>query len=314
MFKVKASETRRIVAYFFWLITGFDRIRWALLRLENEGRYIESHGTVPMLPTRSWESQNAVTTQFLEDNFFRWMVFLKENPRFHTKQWQYYAILECALEVSNSRTGNRAMGFGVGTEPLPAALAKIGFDVHATDYFDGDNALQWAQTGQMSSDILKLNDRRIIEDDEFLDRVRLSNLDMNEIPVLYNGTLDFVWSTCALGHIGGYENGLKFIRRSLDLLKPGGIAVHTTELDQSQEVTRFDHPGLSFYKLDDLNALIFEAQESGYLAQPVFIHPIAHFAEKYVAKEPWGKKPHIRIEIFNRELNSVALVFRKPLV
>ena len=89
--------------------------------------------------------------------------------------------------------------------------------------------------------------------------------------------------------------------------------MHTTELDQSKEVSRFDFPGLSFYKLNDLNDLIQEASQSGYLASPVSIHSLEHFAEKYVAKEPWGKKPHIRIEIFNRELNSVVLIFRKPL-
>ena len=45
------------------------------------------------------------------------------------------------------------------------------------------------------------------------------------------GRFDLVWSSCALEHLGTPQAGLDFIMRTLDLLEPGGLAVHTTELE-----------------------------------------------------------------------------------
>ena len=44
-------------------------------------------------------------------------------------------------------------------------------------------------------------------------------------------TMTFCWSICALEHLGSIENGLSFIENSLDTLKPGGVAIHTTEFN-----------------------------------------------------------------------------------
>lgn len=43
------------------------------------------------------------------------------------------------------------------------------------------------------------------------------------------GKFDFCWSACALEHLGSINEGLEFVRNSLRVLKPGGVAVHTTE-------------------------------------------------------------------------------------
>jgi 2-polyprenyl-3-methyl-5-hydroxy-6-metoxy-1,4-benzoquinol methylase len=53
---------------------------------------------------------------------------------------------------------------------------------------------------------------------------------MNHIPAdLMNEEFDFVWSCCALEHLGTMEKCVEFIFNAMKCLKPGGLAVHTTE-------------------------------------------------------------------------------------
>jgi hypothetical protein len=65
---------------------------------------------------------------------------------------------------------------------------------------------------------------------------------MNDIPREFNGRFDFCWSTCALEHLGTLSKGLEFIENSLKVLKPGGIAVHTTEYTLDDGPTIDNHP------------------------------------------------------------------------
>ncbi len=42
---------------------------------------------------------------------------------------------------------------------------------------------------------------------------------------------DFCWSICAFEHLGSIAHGLDFVENSLATLRPGGIAIHTTEFN-----------------------------------------------------------------------------------
>jgi 2-polyprenyl-3-methyl-5-hydroxy-6-metoxy-1,4-benzoquinol methylase len=180
-----------------------------------------------------------------------WMNFLKEKPKLHSKQFQYYAILEIANRLHTYKTQPKAIGFGVGNEPIPSALVALGFKVTATDYLDGEIANIWQETGQLVTSSKKLNERGIATDTLFSRNLTFENLDMNRIPESYREKFDFCWSTCALGHIGSYQKGLDFILASASLLKPGGWAVHSTELDLSNKAP-LDTPNLSLYREEDL--------------------------------------------------------------
>jgi hypothetical protein len=51
---------------------------------------------------------------------------------FHRKFWEWVFIINCMMlnDIGQSKT---ALGFGVGVEPIPAVLAKLGAQVVATD-------------------------------------------------------------------------------------------------------------------------------------------------------------------------------------
>jgi hypothetical protein len=54
-------------------------------------------------------------------------------PRGHRKVWELVYVLRAAEQYGRIEPGRRAVGFGVGQEPLPAALAQAGLTVLATD-------------------------------------------------------------------------------------------------------------------------------------------------------------------------------------
>ena len=53
---------------------------------------------------------------------------------------------------------------------------------------------------------------------------------MNEIPGDI-GQFDFCWSSCAIEHVGSLELSKRFLKNMINVIKPGGIAVHTTEFN-----------------------------------------------------------------------------------
>jgi hypothetical protein len=93
---------------------------------------------------------------------------------------------------------------------FPAFLAKNDFKVLATDYLDGEDASGWNSTGQLFTDITKLNDRAICDPEKFHNLCSFMNVDMNNLNIFGREKFDFIWSTCALGHIGGYTTGFRF--------------------------------------------------------------------------------------------------------
>ncbi len=261
-----------------------------------------------------WKSEVISEKRFLESNFFLWMDLLRDPPRLHSKQFQNYAIMEAANSILDlGKNGVKAIGFGVGVEPIPAGLAKLGYKVLATDFLEGDIALDWKNSNQLLSSPEDLNSRGILTENEFINQIKFMSMDMNNIPEELNNEFDFVWSSCALGHIGGYQNGLDFIHRSVKLLKPGGIALHTTELDVSSEDSKFDFPTLSLYRESDIKALLDTLKSEGYLVEHFRIdHKWKGKSERFIAREPWGDQPHIRIEVLGREVLSLAIRIERP--
>lgn len=129
--------------------------------------------------------------------------------------------------------GHRALGFGVGQEPLAALFANAGMEVVATD-LDAERAEQigWSATGQHARNIETLNAAGLCPPDRFAALASHRVVDMNDIPSDLKD-FDLCWSSCALEHLGSIENGLKFIENSLLTLRRGGVAVHTTEFNIS---------------------------------------------------------------------------------
>jgi len=247
-------------------------------------------------------------------DFLSSMTEIHELPRFHGKQWQYHQVLRFARSrfAKGFPSGKaQACGFGVGKEPIPAALASQGWNVLATDYLNGPGSSAWRDTEQMLSNRLDLNDRKICKAREFEDRVNFKSVDMSDLPSELHGRFDFIWSTCALGHIGGYRAGLEFILESAKLLRPGGVAVHTTEVDLSEQGELFDTAGLSLYRRVDLARTLDLLQSAG-LMVPTHGFSVGPGEFENIVDRPPYSEMHLRIEVCGREVLPFAVVFERP--
>lgn len=117
-------------------------------------------------------------------------------------------VLHQLMEAGVLHEGMRGLGFGVGTEPLPAAFASMGIDVMATDApIDLDRADAWQATSQHSGDVSQLLHPEVAPDEVVLAKVSHRPCDMNRIdPTLRD--FDFNWSSCCFEHLGSIEHGL----------------------------------------------------------------------------------------------------------
>lgn len=314
IFFVNKLRIRRTLKEIMYLHGYSKKRKFNLLRLENlvpTSLYQLEYSERPV-SRDDWKSEVISEKRFKEENFFIWMSFLKERPRLHSKLFQFYAIMEAAnsllMEGNEKGVLPKAIGFGVGTEPIPAALGKIGFKVTATDFLDGDIASTWQDSNQLIHSVKDLNSRGILTENEFEAVINFLNLDMNKIPIEFQNKYDFVWSSCALGHIGGYQQGLDFIFKSSFLLKPGGIALHTTELDLSDNPSRYESSTLNFYKPKDLIEVLAALRSHGFQVDDFYVPKMwTDRSVKYLDREPWGDQPHIRIELYGREVVSVVM-------
>ena len=87
---------------------------------------------------------------------------------------------------------------------------------------------------------------------------------MLHIPERLDGAFDFVWSCCALEHLGDLEAGWRFVENSIRCLKPNGIAVHTTEYCLSSNVRTIERSSTVLYRRRDLEALRSRLNKRGY--------------------------------------------------
>jgi hypothetical protein len=121
----------------------------------------------------------------------------------------------------------------------------------------------WVTTNQHTSSIEKGFHPHLVGREEFLQRVSLEYVDMNAIPPTLAG-YDFCWSLCCLEHLGSIRLGLEFIENSLSTLKPGGIAVHTTEFNFLNDTETIDNWATVLFQRRHIEMLADRLREKGH--------------------------------------------------
>ena len=203
------------------------------------------------LPTfKNPDSQLVSASQIYEPTCQEWFSRIGFDLMMDRKAWEYAYILNALKTYAKTGLGSRGLAFGCGLEFITSILASEGAEVLATDYVpDLATEKHWEARGKTD-----LFFEQHISADDFDKRVTFSHLDMNDIPNDLTN-FDFCWSTGSLEHIGGHANGMAFVENAMRCLKPGGIAVHTTEFTLTSDTVSQDHPELSFYCRADIEAL-----------------------------------------------------------
>lgn len=278
-----------------------------------------SAGTLPLMDVLTTDpppslaypvSQACTTAQFDTEPYRYWCMQIREIPRLHRKQWEFCYILQALANGGMLTPERRGVGYGVGTEPLTAVFADRGCRILATD-LDPENAQRagWVNTSQHASHIAALNTRGICEPMRFAEQVTFRFVDMNHIPEGFTD-FDFTWSACCLEHLGSIQNGLAFIENSMATLRPGGIAVHTTELNCSSDDETVESGATVLFLRRHLRDLCARLRAAGHEVELNF-----NLGNKpddaYIDMPPYTQERHLKLRIAQYASTSFGLIIRK---
>jgi hypothetical protein len=94
-------------------------------------------------------------------------------------------------------------------------------------------------------------------------------------------------------------------------LKPGGIAVHTTEFNLSSNDATLESKELSIYRRRDIEDLIARLTRAGHRVAPIDWTSGEGFVENIADLPPYSPDGHLRIRISDYDCTSIGLAIIK---
>lgn len=243
--------------------------------------------------------------------FSYWSKRLNEPLRYHRKLWEFVFICQALWERGAVSSGARGLGFGVGSEPLSAFFASQGCRIVATD-MDLSNAeeMGWTLTNQHATGKEALRKPAVCPDALFEENVSFRTCDMNHVPDDLTG-FDFCWSACALEHLGSIDMGLAFIERSIQCLKPGGWAIHTTEYNYGSNDETVDHTGTVLFRRQDFERLAQRLTDQGHKVASFDLEMGDGLVDRYLDLPPYRDQPHLRMALCGHATTSVGIIVQR---
>ncbi|UTI62603.1 class I SAM-dependent methyltransferase [Paraconexibacter antarcticus] len=255
-------------------------------------------------------SRICTQAQLREPWFAAWCARLGEPPLAHRKTWEFAYVGTVLEALGMLEPGRRALGFGVGREPLVSGFAGAGVEVVATDLApDAREARGWVRSDQHAAGVEGLLRPAVCERTTFRELVSWRPVDMRAIPGDLEG-FDFCWSICSLEHLGSLDAGIEFIEASVATLKPGGYAVHTTEFNLHSDGDTVESGPTVIYRRRDLHALKDRLERAGHEVAAFELDPGAGLLDHYVDVPPYADEPVLRFLFASYTLTSVAIVVR----
>ena len=233
----------------------------------------------------------------------------------HRKGWEYAYVAQALAERDMLRAGRRGLGFAVGREPLPALFASMGCEVTATDLsVDDPGSAEWARSGQHAAGVEAIEAGEVAAPEILRRRVTFRAVDMRAIPGDLRG-FDFAWSSCSLEHLGTIGHGVRFILDALECVRPGGLAVHTTEYNLSSNWWTMPSGNTVLFRRRDLEGLARRLRAAGHEVDLDFTLGNG-WAERIVDSPPYRTDVHLRLRLRWLRLRwfdvtSFGLIIRK---
>jgi hypothetical protein len=228
------------------------------------------------------------------------------------KFWEWCAITQALDERSLLRTGMKGLGFAVGREPLASYFGARGARVVATDLHPENSEEGWILTNQYAASKEDLFQPLLIDHDLFETSVSFQAADMRTLEGLEPG-YDFIWSSCALEHLGTLQAGLDFIVRSAELLTLGGVATHTTEFNVLSDDVTIEEGSSVIYRRQDICGLVDTLSSVGLRLVPPNFDVGDHPYDLAIDTPPYmvSGKPHLKLEWGGYICTSMLLIIEK---
>lgn len=266
----------------------------------------------PLIFDTGWRRSELCKAKDLQTDWYKkWCKELREDPKFHRKQWEFVYVMQALWERGCIAEGKKGIVFAVGTEPGPSIFANYGCDILATDiYPEKGKELGWTHGNQLCFGMESLNIRGLCSDEVLQKHVSYRPVDMNDIPEDLTG-YDFNWSSCSFEHLGSIEKGLEFLKNQLKTLKPGGWAVHTTEFNVSSNDETLDYDSTVIFRRRDLEKVIAELQREGHFVEELDTSVGGLPEDYHVDLHPHKQDFHLKLQVHKYVVTSVGLIIRK---
>lgn len=253
-------------------------------------------GEVPPLNKvcRGADAGNALWRQGYDD-----LGFSSSPDVFHRKIWEFNQALYGLKTLKRLAPGATALGIGCGHEELMYFLANRIERVIATDLYEGT----WIG-GESEADVLA-HPAKYAPFNYREDHLEVRRMDALALSA-GDASVDFVFCLSSIEHFGKLADKLQALREMFRILKPGGVAVLTTEV----VLNRLGR-GAQYFPIETLTSLVARAGfelthppdlrvEQEYAARPLAL-PMDTFVS-----------PHVVLRNFNTIYTSVALFLMKP--
>jgi SAM-dependent methyltransferase len=273
---------------------------------------------VPEAPPRVGLVSQACTQADLESEWAAyWLDRMRQTPVYRRRLWERCYVLQALSERVPAfwSGGARGLGFGCGREPIASVLAGLGHELLLTDLPPEESE----RRGWLPRDRLARLEDALREDvvgrAEFDARVSLRHMDMTRIDRDLEGRFDFCWSVCAFEHLGSLEAGKAFVEASLDVLRPGGVAVHTTEFSYANDEETVDHWQTVLYRRRDLTDLAARLEARGFEVAPLDFDVGDGPMDAFVDVPPYRHdvhELHLKISVDGFPCTAFGLIVRRP--
>ena len=232
----------------------------------------------------------------------------------YRKVWEWCAIAEALQSRGMLAPGRKGLGFAVGQEPLPALFAAGGAEILATDLAPEINQQHWLETGQHTTGTDALYRAELLSRAEFDRLVSFQAADMRTLEGLPAGEFDFLWSSCSLEHLGTMEDSFVFIERAMDLLRPGGVAVHTTEYNVSSNEETMLGGNDVIFRRQDVELVDYRLRRKECGLDRVDFYAGNHRHDLACDNPPFftSGRMHLKLRLHGYVATSILLVASKP--
>jgi len=241
---------------------------------------------------------------------------LKEPARFHRKQWEFAMIFLTLQKFGLLNQQKVGLSLGGGNERVLYSIANHIKKLFVTDLYDDKTSWDCART-EDPDEFIKVSKPFPVDDT----KIQALRMDMRHLDFKDN-TFDFCYSSCAIEHIGDYQDFLQHFNEVNRVLKAGGIYVLTTEL-QFGDKTIPDENNFIFTK-DYISKLItdsdldFISDVNAELTKNIINYPypsniknLAFSGNDNLNQKIMEQFPHLVLLRGNVPFTSVLLILRK---
>lgn len=241
---------------------------------------------------------------------------LREPAKLHRKQWEFAMIFLTLKKFGLLNNQKLGLSLGGGNERILYSIASHIKKLIVTDLYDENTSWDCART--TDPDEFIKSSKPFPFDDAKLQAMRM---DMRSLD-FEDDTFDFCYSSCAIEHIGDYNDFVQHFNEVDRVLKEGGMYVLTTEL-QFGDKTITDPNNYIFTK-EYISSIISESNldfvydvnveltrhESNY-PFPSNIRNKTYIGNKFINEKLFNHFPHVVLLRGNVPFTSVLLILRK---